>query len=104
MKAIKKITEVILTIIASIALLMMTAEAETIGIHSGPAGQLQTHQEDRSGLIQGGRDMSHKFREPLPEEYDSDEDYQEALSMYEWAESEYVDDYVEMRQMEREFN
>ena len=30
MKAIKKITEVILTIIASIALLMMTAEAETI--------------------------------------------------------------------------
>ena len=48
--------------------------------------------------------MSHKFREPLPEEYDSDEDYQEALSIYEWADSEYVDDYVEMRQMEREFN
>ena len=48
--------------------------------------------------------MSHKFRKPLPEEYDSEEDYQEALSMYEWAESAYVDDYVEMRQMEREFN
>ena len=34
MKAIKKITEVILTIIASIALLMMTAEAETIGMQA----------------------------------------------------------------------
>ena len=48
MKAIKKITEVLLTIIASIALLMMTAEAETIGMQAictlgsiaGPAGQL----------------------------------------------------------------
>ena len=48
--------------------------------------------------------MSHKFRKPLPEEYDSDEDYQEALQMYECAESDYIDDYVEMRQMEREFN
>ena len=34
MKAIKKITEVLLTIIASIALLMMTAEAETIGMQA----------------------------------------------------------------------
>ena len=34
MKAIKKITEAILTIIASIALLMMTAEAETIGMQA----------------------------------------------------------------------
>ena len=34
MKAIKKITEVILAIIASIALLMMTAEAETIGMQA----------------------------------------------------------------------
>ena len=34
MKAIKKITEVILTVIASIALLMMTAEAETIGMQA----------------------------------------------------------------------
>ena len=48
--------------------------------------------------------MSNKFRKPLPEEYDSEEDYQEALSMYERAESDYIDDYVEMRQMEREFN
>ena len=48
--------------------------------------------------------MSNKFRKPLPEEYDSEEDYQEALQMYEWAESDYVDDYIEMRQMEREFN
>ena len=48
--------------------------------------------------------MSHKFRKPLPEEYDSEEDYQAALSMYEWAERDYIADYVEMRQMEREFN
>ena len=48
--------------------------------------------------------MSHKFRKPLQEEYDSEEAYQEALQMYEWAESDYIADYVEMRQMEREFN
>ena len=48
--------------------------------------------------------MSFRFRKPMPEEYTSDEEYQEALSMYEWAESDYIDDYVERRQMEREYN
>lgn len=45
--------------------------------------------------------MSWKYRPPFREEYDSDEEYQEALYMYEWAEGEYADEYVEERQNER---
>ena len=39
--------------------------------------------------------MAWKHRYPLPEEYDTLEDYEEACKLYEWAESQYVDECVE---------
>ena len=39
--------------------------------------------------------MAWKYRYPLPEEYDTYEDYEEACKLYEWAESQYVDECVE---------
>ena len=39
--------------------------------------------------------MAWKYRYPLPEEYDTLEDYEEACKLYEWAESQYVDECVE---------
>lgn len=39
--------------------------------------------------------MAWKYRYPLPEEYDTYEDYEEAYKLYEWAESQYVDKCVE---------
>ena len=39
--------------------------------------------------------MAWKYRYPLPEEYDTYEDYEEACKLYEWVESQYVDKCVE---------
>lgn len=39
--------------------------------------------------------MAWKYRYPLPEEYDTYEDYEEACKLYELAESQYVDKCVE---------
>lgn len=38
----------------------------------------------------------YRFREPLPEEYDTDDDYQEAHEMWEWAESDYEEECLEL--------
>ena len=37
-----------------------------------------------------------KYRVPSPGDYDSDEEYQDALAAYEYAESQYIDEYIEM--------
>lgn len=47
--------------------------------------------------------MSWNHRPPMRLEYDSEEDFQEAMKLYEWAEDEYANAYVEER-MEREHN
>ena len=46
----------------------------------------------------------HHFREPLREEYDTEEEYQDAVKMWEWAEEEFVDEYLERVREERENN
>lgn len=38
------------------------------------------------------------FKRPLREEYDTDEDFQEALDLYEWAVTDYEDQYHDRRQ------
>ena len=39
--------------------------------------------------------MTWKHKYPSPDEYDTLEDYEEACNLYEWAESQYIDEYVE---------
>ena len=41
---------------------------------------------------------------PRREDYLSEYDYQEACSAWEKAEDDYIDNYVEMMQLEREYN
>lgn len=44
--------------------------------------------------------MGFRFREPLRSQFDTEEEYQEALQTFEWAESEYIDAYEERRHEE----
>ena len=41
---------------------------------------------------------------PKAEDYSSDEEFQEALSAWEYAEDAYIEDYLERRREERENN
>ena len=41
---------------------------------------------------------------PRQEDYPTDDEYQEAVATWEKAEDDYRDNYVEMRQLEREYN
>ena len=41
-----------------------------------------------------------KYREPHPEDYESEEDYEEALAAYDRALENYEDDYVDRRREE----
>lgn len=45
--------------------------------------------------------MSWHYHRPSPDEYITDEEYQDALRAYDDAESQYIDDYVEMKMEER---
>ena len=44
------------------------------------------------------------YNPPRQEDYPTDDEYQEAYATWENAEDDYVDNYVEMRQLAREFN
>lgn len=39
--------------------------------------------------------MAFHYKYPQRDEYDSEEEYYEAVKLYEWAESEYEDSYME---------
>lgn len=39
--------------------------------------------------------MAWKYKYPLPNQYDTFEEYEEACESYEWAEDQYIDDYIE---------
>lgn len=43
--------------------------------------------------------MSWNYKEPSREDYDTDEEYESALRFYDDAENDYIDRYVEERQM-----
>ena len=92
MKAIKRIAEVILTIIGCLAFVLLTAEADTIGM------QMLCTIGSVSILY-----ICIKLMEII-EDYPTDDEYQEAVATWENAEDDYVDNYVEMRQLAREFN
>ena len=38
--------------------------------------------------------MAWKYKYPLPNQYDTFEEYEEACESYEWAEDQYIDDYI----------
>ena len=58
-----------------------------------------------SGGFQGGAGMSfYHCQPPKEEDYSSEEEYQEALSAWEDAEDIYIEDYLERRREEREYN
>lgn len=44
------------------------------------------------------------YNPPRQEDYPTDDEYQEAVATWENAEDDYIDNYMEMRQLEREFN
>ena len=44
------------------------------------------------------------WQPPKKEDYSSDEEFQEALSAWEFAEDTYIEDYLERRREERENN
>lgn len=44
-----------------------------------------------------------KYREPSPEDYDTEEEYLEAMEEYESAEDQYADDHYEEECLERYF-
>ncbi len=39
--------------------------------------------------------MAWKYKYPLPNQYDTFEEYEEACESYKWAEDQYIDDYIE---------
>ena len=41
-----------------------------------------------------------KYHEPRPEDYETEEDYEEALAAYDRALDDYIDDYVDRRREE----
>ena len=45
--------------------------------------------------------MSFHFHRPTREEYDTEEQYKEALDIYEWAESAYMEECREWEAIER---
>ena len=45
--------------------------------------------------------MAWKYKYPLPNQYDTFEEYEEACESYEWAEDQYIDDYIERCYEER---
>lgn len=45
--------------------------------------------------------MGFNFKMPNRDEFDTEEDYKEALDLYEWAESDYMDECREYEAIER---
>ena len=69
-----------------------------------PGGVIPPPKQD-GGFQKGGSGMSYyHWQPPKKEDYSSDEEFQEALSAWEYAEDTYIEDYLERQMEERENN
>lgn len=63
---------------------------------------LGSHKVVHGGFQEGAGMSFYHWQPPKAEDYSSDEEFQEALSAWEYAEDTYIEDYLERRREERE--